>query len=172
MPLAFVACTGSEARARYGDIPWLGDELIVVGDGGEVWVGPAAFLTCLWALVEWRAWSYRLAGPAFAPLASGSSAPVEPPHGIARLFEHDCADELPRQEGTRIPRASGTARVVVGSARLWLRGPRAGGTFPCSNTFQRLKPDLLDGRAWPLKELRAGRFPQPTSFSTRQLATP
>ena len=93
MPLAFVACTGAEARARYGDIPWLGDELIVVGDGGEVWVGPAAFLTCLWALVEWREWSYRLAGPGvraarevvFRFLSSHRS-------GIARLFEHECAD--------------------------------------------------------------------------------
>jgi predicted DCC family thiol-disulfide oxidoreductase YuxK len=67
--LTLMTCTGSEARARYGAIPWLGDELVVVGDGGEVWVGPAAFLTCLWALVEWREWSYRLAGDAFAPLA-------------------------------------------------------------------------------------------------------
>jgi predicted DCC family thiol-disulfide oxidoreductase YuxK len=66
--LRFVPCDGSEARARYGDLPWLADELIVVGDGGEVWVGPAAFLTCLWALEAWREWSYRLAGPAFAPL--------------------------------------------------------------------------------------------------------
>jgi len=69
VPLSFVPCTGEEARARYGDIPWLGDELVVVGDGGEVWAGPAAFLTCLWALEEYREWSYRLAGPAFAPLA-------------------------------------------------------------------------------------------------------
>lgn len=67
--LRFVACDGPEARARYGDLPWLADELIVVGDAGEVWVGPAAFLTCLWALVAWREWSYRLAGPGFAPLA-------------------------------------------------------------------------------------------------------
>jgi predicted DCC family thiol-disulfide oxidoreductase YuxK len=67
--LRFVPCDGSEARKRYGDLPWLADELIVVGDEGEVWVGPAAFLTCLWALVAFREWSYRLAGPAFAPLA-------------------------------------------------------------------------------------------------------
>jgi hypothetical protein len=39
--LGFLACTGAEARARYGDIPWLGDELVVVSDAGEVWVGPA-----------------------------------------------------------------------------------------------------------------------------------
>jgi predicted DCC family thiol-disulfide oxidoreductase YuxK len=67
--LRLVPCTGQQARARYGSIPWLGDELVVVSDSGEVWVGPAAFLTCLWALVEWREWSYRLAGDLFAPLA-------------------------------------------------------------------------------------------------------
>jgi hypothetical protein len=42
---------------------------VVVGDGGEVWAGPAAFLICLWALRDWREWSFRLSGPGFAPLA-------------------------------------------------------------------------------------------------------
>lgn len=93
VPLSFVPCTGNEARALYGDIPWLGDELVVVGDGGEVWVGPAAFLTCLWALADWREWSYRLAGPAFAPLAKRFFSFVSSHRkGIARMFEHDCAD--------------------------------------------------------------------------------
>ena len=53
-------------------------------------------------------------------------------------------------------------RASVAPLASWLRGPRAGGTFPCSNTLQRLAADLLDERSWPLKELRAGRFPQPT----------
>src|SRR5687767_15826462 len=59
--LRWLACTAEEARKAYGNIPWLKEELVVVGDGGEVWVGPAAFLVCLWALVEWREWSFRLA---------------------------------------------------------------------------------------------------------------
>jgi predicted DCC family thiol-disulfide oxidoreductase YuxK len=67
--LQFLPATSPEARARFGDLPWLGDELVVVGDHGEVWVGPAAFLTCLWALVDWRDWSYRLAGPTLSVLA-------------------------------------------------------------------------------------------------------
>jgi predicted DCC family thiol-disulfide oxidoreductase YuxK len=57
------------ARARYGSVPWLGEELVVVSDTREVWAGPAAFLMCLWALEEWRPWSYRLSGAALAPLA-------------------------------------------------------------------------------------------------------
>jgi predicted DCC family thiol-disulfide oxidoreductase YuxK len=67
--LRFLPCTSDEARATFGELPWLGDELVVVSDGGDVWIGPAAFLTCLWALVDWREWSYRLAGPTTAVLA-------------------------------------------------------------------------------------------------------
>jgi hypothetical protein len=81
------------ARARFGDIPWLGDELVVVADTGAVWVGPAAFLTCLWALVEWRDWSYRLSGPAFAPLAERFFRALSSRRkGLAAFLDHDCAD--------------------------------------------------------------------------------
>ena len=73
VPLTFLACSGDEARRRFGDIPWLADELVVVGDGGEVWAGPAAFLTCLWALRDWREWSFRLAGPALRRSPAGCS---------------------------------------------------------------------------------------------------
>lgn len=91
--LSFVPCSGEEARARFGDIPWLGDELVVVADSGEVWVGPAAFITCLWALVAWREWSYRLSGTAFAPLAERFFRFLSSRRkGIAALFDHDCAD--------------------------------------------------------------------------------
>jgi predicted DCC family thiol-disulfide oxidoreductase YuxK len=91
--LIFVACTGAEARARYRDLPWLGDELVVVGDGGEVWVGPAAFLTCLWALVDWRPWSYRLAAPAFVPLVERFFLAVSSRRkSLAALMDHDCGD--------------------------------------------------------------------------------
>jgi len=93
VPLHFVACSGEQARARYGDLPWLGDELIVVSDVGEVWVGPAAFLTCLWALVAWREWSYRLSAPAFAPLAERFFRLLSSHRrGLAAWFDHECAD--------------------------------------------------------------------------------
>ena len=47
--------------------PWLGNELVVVSERGEAWLGAAAFLVCLWATREYREWSYRLSGPALAP---------------------------------------------------------------------------------------------------------
>ena len=68
VPIDFLAAGAAAARELYGDVPWLGAELVVVSDGGDVWVGSAAFLTCLWATVRYRQWAYRLSG-AFAPLA-------------------------------------------------------------------------------------------------------
>jgi predicted DCC family thiol-disulfide oxidoreductase YuxK len=67
--LEFVPCGSAEARARFGQVPWLGDELVVVSDEGDVWAGPAAFVMCLWALRDYREWSHRFSGPALAPLA-------------------------------------------------------------------------------------------------------
>jgi predicted DCC family thiol-disulfide oxidoreductase YuxK len=58
-----------EAHARYAGLPWLGHELVAIDDEGNGWIGPAAFLTCLWATVRYRAWSYRLSGRFLAPLA-------------------------------------------------------------------------------------------------------
>lgn len=64
-----LAAGSPAARARYGTLPWLGRELIVVDDRGRGWIGPGAFLTCLWATVRYRPWAYRLSGPTLAPLA-------------------------------------------------------------------------------------------------------
>jgi hypothetical protein len=66
----FLACQSDTARKRFGAVPWLGEELIVVSDAGDVWVGPAAFIICLWALRDWRDWSYTLSGPTLLPLAA------------------------------------------------------------------------------------------------------
>lgn len=93
VPIRFVASTGEQAKRDFGEIPWLGDELVVIGDRGELWVGPAAFLTCLWALEEWREWSFRLSGPAFAPLAERFFLALSSRRRtISMLFPHRCAD--------------------------------------------------------------------------------
>jgi hypothetical protein len=64
-----LAAGSPEARRRFGTLPWLGQELVVADDMGQVWVGPAAFLTCLWATRRYRSWSYRLSGRTLAPMA-------------------------------------------------------------------------------------------------------
>jgi hypothetical protein len=45
------------------------DELVVSADSGEVWSGDSAWLMVLWALAEYRSWSYRLASPSLLPIA-------------------------------------------------------------------------------------------------------
>ena len=45
------------------------EELVVTADSGEFWSGDTAWLTVLWALAEYRDWSYRLASPALLPAA-------------------------------------------------------------------------------------------------------
>lgn len=51
------------AQERYGAVPWLGSELVVADAEGNVWVGPAAFLMCLWATAHYRSWAYLLSRP-------------------------------------------------------------------------------------------------------------
>ncbi len=58
-----------EARARYGALPWIGSELVAVDEHGNAWVGPAAFLACMWATARYRSWAFRLSRPALAPHA-------------------------------------------------------------------------------------------------------
>lgn len=67
--LRFLACGDPRVLELYGDLPWYRIELMVVTDGGQAWIGPEAFLMCLWATRRWRNTSFRLRGTAFAPLA-------------------------------------------------------------------------------------------------------
>ncbi len=57
------------ARERYGSVPWLGSELVVVSDKGEVWIGPDAFIACMWATARYRGWAYLFMRPAFSRFA-------------------------------------------------------------------------------------------------------
>lgn len=64
-----LAAGSPAARSRFGSVPWLRKELVVADDSGNVWAGPAAFLTAMWATRRYRSWSYRLSGEHLAPLA-------------------------------------------------------------------------------------------------------
>ncbi|WP_441249512.1 thiol-disulfide oxidoreductase DCC family protein [Kitasatospora sp. McL0602] len=75
VPLEFVAVASAEAHARFPGLDHdasLG-EITVVGDTGEVWRGPHAFVTCLWALAEHRPLANRLSTPAGLPLARAAA---------------------------------------------------------------------------------------------------
>lgn len=64
-----LAAGSSAAKARFGEVPWVGKELVAADEMGNVWIGPAAFITALWATRRYRAWSYRMSGEHLAPLA-------------------------------------------------------------------------------------------------------
>ena len=65
----FFATSDPQIRALYGNYPWYQVELLVLDDQGRGWLGPDAFLMCLWATTRWRPMSFRLTGTALAPLA-------------------------------------------------------------------------------------------------------
>ncbi len=69
--LAFVPAGSQEARRRFPalDPAVTTSELTVIGDDGAVYSEAKAFLMCLWALCDYRAWSLRLSAPDMLPLA-------------------------------------------------------------------------------------------------------
>ncbi|MFI6939424.1 thiol-disulfide oxidoreductase DCC family protein [Streptomyces sp. NPDC050418] len=71
VPLDLVPAGSDEARRRFPGIDHgrTLDEITVVGDGGQVYQGPAAWVVCLWALAEHRPLAHRFASPAGARFA-------------------------------------------------------------------------------------------------------
>lgn len=69
VPLEFRAASDPALAEWSRDWLPVGDELVVVGDDGSIWVGPDAFITCLWALRKHRALAGRLQRPGLRGVA-------------------------------------------------------------------------------------------------------
>lgn len=69
VPVELLPAGSAEAQRRYAGVPWAGSELVAVGDRGDVWVGPAAFIVSMWATARYRSWAFRLSRPHLAPRA-------------------------------------------------------------------------------------------------------
>lgn len=69
--LTFIPATSAEARSLFPDLnhEMTLNELTVIGDNGAVYHGTKAWLMCLWALEDYRSWSYRLSTPESMPMA-------------------------------------------------------------------------------------------------------
>ncbi len=67
----FIPARSSEAHRQLPGIEKYesSNELIVVSEDGAVYQGPAAFIMCLYALVDFREWSLRLSRPLLLPFA-------------------------------------------------------------------------------------------------------
>ncbi|MEU1182169.1 DCC1-like thiol-disulfide oxidoreductase family protein [Streptomyces sp. NPDC005820] len=74
VPLEPVAAGSAEAAARFPALDHRAtlEEITVVGDGGQVYRGAAAWIVTLWALREHRPLAHRLSTPAGAKLAKGA----------------------------------------------------------------------------------------------------
>jgi predicted DCC family thiol-disulfide oxidoreductase YuxK len=66
VPVELLAAGSEEAQRRYAGLPWLGQELVVVDENGNAWVGPSAFLASMWATARYRSWAFRLSRPELA----------------------------------------------------------------------------------------------------------
>ncbi|HEU5098548.1 MAG TPA: DUF393 domain-containing protein [Roseiflexaceae bacterium] len=69
--LDFVPAGSAEARRCFPQLDHANTtrELTVVSDAGDVYLEANAWIMCLWALRDYRAWSLRLSTPELLPLA-------------------------------------------------------------------------------------------------------
>ena len=69
--LEFVPAGSQEARRRFPELDHAVtmEEMTVISDEGAVYVEANAWVMCLWALRDYRAWSLRLSTPDMLPLA-------------------------------------------------------------------------------------------------------
>lgn len=76
VPLELLALHSPEAERRFPGLvpPGVREELLAVSDEGGVYRGTRAWIMCLWALREHRAWARRLAHPLLLPFVRGSYA--------------------------------------------------------------------------------------------------
>ena len=67
--LMFMAVKSEEALFRYPRLnhAMTQKDVTVISDEGGVYWGPKAWLMCLWALRQYREWSYRLSTPELLP---------------------------------------------------------------------------------------------------------
>ncbi|HJQ69010.1 MAG TPA: DUF393 domain-containing protein [Blastocatellia bacterium] len=69
--LAFVPVNSEQARSRYPKLnhAMTAKDVTVISDEGAVYWGAKAWLMCLWALRNYREWSFRLSSPELLPTA-------------------------------------------------------------------------------------------------------
>ncbi|MET7616408.1 DCC1-like thiol-disulfide oxidoreductase family protein [Streptomyces sp. NPDC005408] len=69
VPLDLVPAGSVEAQRRYPRLDHTATlrEITVIGDRGQIYTGPAAWIVCLWALADYRPKAHWLATPAGLP---------------------------------------------------------------------------------------------------------
>ncbi len=71
LPIRFQPLHSTKTRRAFPDLERFSPEkdLVVFTDEGAVYQGTNAWIMVLWALKDWREWSFRLSRPGWRPLA-------------------------------------------------------------------------------------------------------
>lgn len=69
LELELLPYDSAQVPERFPGLELDGNDLVVVSDEGDVYIGSQAFIMCLWALQDYREWSVRLSSPVLLPLA-------------------------------------------------------------------------------------------------------
>lgn len=79
-------------------------ELVVVTDEGDVYTGDGGWIVCLYALVQYRSWSYRLANPSLRALARNAFELLSANRqSISHALMLKSDDEIARQMSSHAP---------------------------------------------------------------------
>ena len=74
------------------------DDLVAITDQGEVYLNNRAWIMCLYALVEYREWAWRLAHPLLLPLARQAFEAVSRNrHTISRWLKSSSPDTIAQE---------------------------------------------------------------------------
>ncbi|WP_405586582.1 thiol-disulfide oxidoreductase DCC family protein [Streptomyces sp. NBC_01190] len=134
VPLDLVPVGSPEALRRFPALDHRAStsEVTVVGDAGQVYRGDSAWIVCLWALADYRAYSHTLTSPAGRRLARAAVL-------SAAKYRESQAREPARGEGMSIKPTRGEGKHAVPAraggqpADATRRGrgvPPAGGATP------------------------------------------
>jgi predicted DCC family thiol-disulfide oxidoreductase YuxK len=94
--IGFVATGSPEARRRFPQLP--AEELAVIANTGEVWLGNHAWIICLWALREYRELACRLSSPLLLGMAREAFAVVSKNRSaVARMLSLRSEREIEQQ---------------------------------------------------------------------------
>ena len=107
--VAFVAAGSERAREMFPGLEHRDDpeELVVVSDGGDVYLGGSAWVMVLYALVDYREWSLRLGSPALLPLARQAFSLISRTrHAAFARIEPHMSDAVLESTLKKLPAAS------------------------------------------------------------------
>lgn len=141
VPLDLVPADSPEARRRFPALDHAATlrDVTVIGDAGQIFRGDSAWIVCLWALADHRAFSHTLSGPAGRRLARAAVLSAAKYRGSGRhTVPAPAAGRSAEAPGRGTPRAGAGAYPQV--APGWTYDKVTGWT-------QAPDPDCTDGCA-------------------------